>query len=399
MICSNKFMRSNYGKGLREFLAGQTTLLEIVDFGELPVFSEAATFPVIIITCKQPVKAQNFLYAPIKKLTFPSLHEEVSIVGAQLDGRAIRDGNWTLTNNKEQSILDKMQQVGIPLAKYTDGRVLRGVITGLTEAFVVDRSTRDRLVENDAKSTELIKPFAVGDDVRKYHINFQDRYLILIPKGWTQIKSKGALDAWEWFKKNYPAIASHLKPFAATAEKRLDKGEYWWELRACDYYDQFEQPKIIYPDIAKESRVAFDKDGLYLANTIYFIPSNDLYLLALLNSKLVFTYMRRSAAVLGDPDKRGRLRWFRQDVMRIPIRPIGLKNPTEKKLHDKLVALVEKMLELNKRLAPIRDTYSNESDDLKREVERTDKEIDNLVYDLYGLTEEERKIVEGEVAK
>lgn len=388
-------MRSNYGRSLREFLATQTTLLEIVDFGELPVFSGAATFPVIIVTRKQPIKAQNFLYAAIKKLAFPSLSEEVSAVGAHLNGRAIQGGNWTLTSSQEQTILGKMHNVGISLSEYVDGKIFFGIKTGYNEAFVIDHSIRDRLIANDAKSLELIKAFAVGDDVRKYHINFQERYLILIPKGWTRTKSNGAPNAWDWFRKNYPAIALHLKPFASAAEERVDKGECWWELRACDCYDEFGKPKIVYPDIAKESRVAFDQDGLFLANTIYFIPSSDLYLLALLNSKLIFTYMRRSTAVLGDPDKGGRLRWFRQDVMKIPIRRIDFENPHEKKLHDKLVTLVEKMLDLNKKLAPIRDTPFSERDGLKIEIEKTDKEIDNLVYDLYGLTVGERKIVEG----
>jgi hypothetical protein len=86
----------------------------------------------------------------------------------------------------------------------------------------------------------------------------------------------------------------------------------------------------------------------------------------------------------------------RQFLEPLPIRIIDFNNPAEKKMHDKLVALVESMTELNKHLAPIRDTYSNERDELLREIERTDKEIDNLVYDLYGLTEEERKIVKGQ---
>ncbi len=80
-------------------------------------------------------------------------------------------------------------------------------------------------------------------------------------------------------------------------------------------------------------------------------------------------------------------------LKKLPIRRIDFSNPDEKKMHDDLVALVEKILELNKRLAPIRNTPCNERDELLRETERTDKEIDNLVYDLYGLTEEERKIV------
>ena len=81
---------------------------------------------------------------------------------------------------------------------------------------------------------------------------------------------------------------------------------------------------------------------------------------------------------------------------KLPLPHLDFDNPTDKKMHDDLVALVNRMLELNKRLAPIRNTFCNERDELLREIERTDREIDNLVYDLYGVTEEERKVVEGD---
>ncbi len=92
------------------------------------------------------------------------------------------------------------------------------------------------------------------------------------------------VDAWQWFSEYHPSLAKHLKKYEDRAKKRQDQGDYWWELRACDYYDEIEKPKIVYPDIAKESRATIDKDGIYLSNTVYFIPMYDLYLLGLLNS-------------------------------------------------------------------------------------------------------------------
>ena len=159
----------------------------------------------------------------------------------------------------------------------------------------------------------------VGDDVRKYCINLRDAFLIRIPKGFTNVNADKDKNAWKWFESTYPAIAKHLKPFEEAAKQRQDQGDNWWELRACDYYSEFDKPKIIYSDIVKESRIAFDTTGLYFNNTIYLIPLNDLYLLALLKSRLIFTYFKQIAAVLGDADKGGRLRWFRQDVMKLPI--------------------------------------------------------------------------------
>jgi type I restriction-modification system DNA methylase subunit len=402
MICSNKFMRSNYGKDLRRFIAENAEIQEIIDFGELPVFESAATFPVILMTRKKgeadverPPHLQSFIYAPIKRLDFLSLPEEVKETGIILDERSLQGESWTLTGGYEQDILEKMRKMGVPLGEHVKGEIYFGVKTGYNEAFIINQSTRDRLLTEDPKSAELIKPFVVGNDVRKYRINFNHTYLIRIPKGWTNENKPAGEEGWEWFQHTYPALARHLKPYAERAQTRLDKGDYWWELRACDYYDQFEKPKIVYPDIAKESRLAFDTEGMYFANTVYFIPVNDLYLLGLLNSKLIFNYFKRIASVLGDPDKGGRLRWFRQDVMKIPIRPINLSIPTEKAIHDQVVALVTEMLALQKEHATAQQALFDSQYTLERRIEQVDREIDQFVYQLYGLNEEEISIVEG----
>ncbi len=395
-ICSNKFMRANYGKALRDFLAKRTRIGQIVDFGELPVFENAATFPAIVLTENTQAAKQDFIYAPVKHLTFSSLEEEVGAIGGRLDSRALAGDNWTLANAGEIDIFEKMKKIGTPLGQYTGGEIYYGIKTGLNEAFVIDRVTRDRLINEDKKSAELIKPFVVGDDVRKYVINSKDRYLILIPKGWTLARVGNARDAWKWFSSNYPAVAEHLSPFATAAAKRHDKGDFWWELRACDYYSEFEKPKILYPDIAKESRFAFASEPLYFGNTVYFIPADDLYLIGILNSKLIFSFFKRHASVLGDADKGGRLRWFSQDVVKLPIRHIDFKNKTDKALHDKIVSLVERMLNLSKSLQKAKTPHDTEL--LERQISATDRQIDSLVYELYGLTPDEIGVIEKSLA-
>ena len=371
-------------------------MVEIIDFGELPVFENAATFPAVIITRKTKSEKQSFIYAPIKRLDFDSLGDEVKTVGSVLDERALKGDNWTLTDNKEQNIFEKMWNSSVSLGEYVQKKIYFGIKTGYNDAFLIDRPVRDRLVSQDPKSEELLKPFVVGDDVRKYHINTRDVFMIRIPKGFTNANMDKGENAWKWFESTYPAIAKHLKPFEDAAKRRQDQGDYWWELQACDYYDEFEKPKIVYPDIAKESRVAFDTTGLYFSNTIYFIPLNDLYLLALLNSKLIFTYFKRIAAVLGDADRGGRLRWFRQDVMKLPIRRIDFGNPAEQSVHDEIVRLVERMLALQKeRESMRRDDDLDRVRNLVRQIVQVDAEIDQRVYALYGLTEDEVKVVEG----
>ena len=166
------------------------------------------------------------------------------------------------------------------------GKIYYGIKTGLNEAFVIDGATRELLIAEDPKSAELIKPFLAGRDIKRYEQPRSDKYLILMPRGWTREKSGSAKDALGWLKKSYPAIANHLLPFAQAAEKRCDKGEHWWELRACDYYPEFERQKLIYAEIAVKGQFTLDDNRSFSDTTTYIIGNDSKYLLGLLNSNL-----------------------------------------------------------------------------------------------------------------
>ncbi|HPL13788.1 MAG TPA: TaqI-like C-terminal specificity domain-containing protein [Candidatus Aminicenantes bacterium] len=395
MICSNKFMRANYGNALRSFISKRTTIEQIVDFGELPVFEGAATFPAIILAANIAPKEQKFIYAPIKRLDFQSLEKEVKEIGNTLDERSLTGDNWTLAKAEEIEVFEKIKKIGIPLGEYVKGNIYRGILTGLNEAFVIDKATRDRLIKEDRKSTEIIKPFVVGDDIRRYRIDSKDNYLICIPKGWTRSKAgiiKNA-DAWNWISGNYHSVAKHLEPYKEKAEKRCDKGEYWWELRACDYYDEIEKPKIIWPEIAKENRFSIDNGEYYLNKTCFFTPFNDKYLLGILNSKLIWYYLKKICSVLGDAEKGGRLLQQKIYLETLPIKDRSNMNLSQKKQAEKLINHVESQLALN--LQKCRSDNEKRKI-IQRQIEATDREIDQLVYELYGLTKEEIRIVEGE---
>ena len=139
--------------------------------------------------------------------------------------------------------------------------------------------------------------------------------------------------------KRYPAVFGHLRQWKSELEKRCDRGDHWWELRPCDYYSEFDKPRILFPDIAKESRFAYGEPGLYTVNMTYFICSENLFLLGVLNSAPVWTYCKRHLTVLGDAEKGGRLRFFRQFVELIPI---PRASPQEE---PRIASLVKKRLE------------------------------------------------------
>jgi hypothetical protein len=222
-------MRADYGQGIRN-LVNKYQIEKLIDFGELPVFEGSATFPLIISMGKQSTTDRPF-YAPMKKIDKDDLETDVNSLGFQIEDSSLNIAGFTLVTSDVQIRLDRMNEAGTPLGEYIDNKINYGVKTGFNKAFIIDKNTRESLINTDPASAEIIKPFVMGDDVRKYQINYRERYLILKKTG-VEIE-------------RYPKIFEHLQKFQPHLEKRLDKGKHWWELRACTYYSQFERPKII----------------------------------------------------------------------------------------------------------------------------------------------------------
>ena len=385
-IVSNKWMRANYGEPLRKWLM-QQCIEQIVDFGDLPVFQQATTYPCILVIGKGK-PSSTFVAAQVKTLEFESLEGYVKENRHSVKLSILDDTGWSLADERSAALLNKLKKSGIPLKEYVKGKIYRGVLTGLNEAFVIDAETRNRLLSEDPKSKEIIKPFLLGRDVKRYSIEDEGRYLILIPKGWTGQKSSSFADAWKWFKQNYPSIATHLLPFKEKAEKRYDKGEYWWELRACEYYAEFEKPKIIIPTIVQSASYTIDNLGFYSNDKTSVIATDDLYLLGILNSRVADFVMHS----ISSTKQGGYFEYKPMYFSQVPIRTIDSSNPSDKSYHDSTVALVRQMLELHKQLASAKTDHDKTV--IQRQIDATDRQIDQLVYELYGLTEDEIKIVE-----
>ncbi len=167
-------------------------------------------------------------------------------------------------------------------------------------------------------------------------------------------------------------------------------GSYkWYEIQdAVEYYAEFERPKIMWPEIAGSARFAYDNSSYYANNKVFIIPDGSLYLLGLLNSSLLRFFIHNNCTDLqGDS-----YNFSGVFVSRTPIRTIDLNNPSEKAIHDRLVSLVDRMLELHKKKSAL--PPSAEREKIEREIVITDEKIDEIVYGLYGITEEERKIIE-----
>jgi type I restriction-modification system DNA methylase subunit len=224
-IVANKWLRANYGQPLRKWLKKQR-IIELADFGDLQVFKGATTYPCILIIEKNKPSSQ-FSVADIKHLHFSDLKKYVRDISFKVDQQKLHDSGWMLVDNKIFLLLDKLKSKGIPLKEYVNDKIYYGIKTGLNEAFFIDSTTKDKLIDEDKKSVELIKPFLTGKDIKRFCTFKTNMYLILIPRGWTNINTKGVRNKWLWLEQKYPAIANHLKKHEEKAKIRYDKGDYW----------------------------------------------------------------------------------------------------------------------------------------------------------------------------
>jgi hypothetical protein len=369
-IIPNKWMRASYGKRLRQYLKTKE-LARIIDFEDLPVFEEATTYPIII-----QIRNDNALTI-FKGLSVDTLKYEyglgqyVSENEIEVLVGGLQDANWSLTESHIQKLLLKLKSKGKSLGEYVEGKIYYGVKTGLNEAFVIDEKTSKKLIADDPKSKEIIKPFLGGRDIKKFQTPVAKKYLIFTRRG---------IDI-----EKYPSIYKYLLQFKEYLEpkpkgyignwKGRKTGTYkWYEIQdAVDYYNEFEKGKIMLPDISKKAEGIMDCSGCYCVNTAYIIPVNDLYLLGVINSNTVhFFYSNLTSSIRG-----GYLRFIRQYMEQIPIAN------AEPQMKNRIEDLVKQILSIKKQ-DPTADTTVLE------------KEIDQMVYALYGLTEEEIKIVEGE---
>ena len=320
-ITSNKFMRADYGTEVRSYLKQNSVIEEIVDFGELPVFDTASTFPAILILKNSNSGDHQGKVTRVKSLDFDKISEIVAEEHYFTSDQGLNDNGWSLAREEKLNIQAKMETIGTQLSNYLPGEINWGIKTGLNKAFVIDEEQKTSLVQRDPQSEDLIEPLVVGDNVRRYRIENADQYLIVIPSGWTQDQSNLAEEeaAWNWLASEYEAIAEYLSEFEDEARERYDQGEFWWELRPCDYYGVFDEPKLIYPEISMSPRFTIDFEGHYLNNKCFVMPTDDSYLLTLLNSTLLFEIAKLYVSILGDGDAGGRLELRTVHVERLPI--------------------------------------------------------------------------------
>ncbi|MGL2532053.1 Eco57I restriction-modification methylase domain-containing protein, partial [Helicobacter pylori] len=373
-ITSNKYARTKYGAKLREWLLKKTTLASYMELNALKVFESATVDTSIMSFIKQtPPKESDFKYY---EPTPDDKDDLKSTPYLSMKQNALSTESFIFANATLLDLRDKIESVGTPLKDW-DIQIYRGILTGCNEAFIIPTEKRDAILnacktQEERKRTErLIKPILRGKDIKRYSYEWAGEWLINTHNGYTSsFKSKiPPIDI-----EKYPAIKAHLDAHLDTIATRCDQGDTPYHLRNCAYLEDFEKEKIVWAEMTDEPRFILCNKGFYTNQTCYFIARDDKYLFAILNSKVMYFFMRQMASNLGE----GAFRWIKQFIERLPIPQITEKN---QELARKITDGAKQILALKEK-------------DPKANTQRLEKEIDALVYQLYHLTDEEIKIIE-----
>ncbi len=371
-ISSNKFQRAAYGKGLRELLVAHR-ISTLIDFCELPVFA-AATDPIIVVVFNEIAHSSDeFPVLVVKDETeFGSLPKSIATRASSYKPDQLKISGWSLEGGAGLALVDKLRAKGTSLGRLVNGRLCLGIRTGLNDAFVIDRATKDRLVREDKRSADLIKPWIRGRDIRRWLHEYRDLFVIIVHHDF-----HGEL-------KRFPAIHRHLTQYekklkargqCQTSRDGSNEGQHHWlELDnnpSENYIKAFETPKIVIADIGRRLKASWCEDGHFIGNTGYIISSADKFTLAILLSTVTDWYARMTFQGLGDPWRGGRLRFINRNLVTIPIPPA---EATDKAKLTELVKRAEKLA----------------NEDAKRALAKLEEEIDQIVYRLFDLTEDEK---------
>lgn len=423
---SNTFDKTKAGKTLREFIATKTKIEKYIDFTEVQIFTGATTYPIILILKKNFEENNSFIYKKIPN----SMNGNVIINSCKdinVSQNNLNAESWSFESNELKSIMNKITSFPTVSKKY--GKCFYGVKTALNEAFFIDEATKNRLIEEDSKSKDLIKKVFEGKDLKKWFNAPIEKYILSIHNGYDDIEAINIDD--------YTAIKNYLNNFYDKLEKRYDKGKTPYNLRNCAYQSSFEKNKIIWGNLQNSNKFSFDTDKTIVSAPCCMLPTDKKSLVSILNSKLVWKFLTSICVVRNG----GYIEVKPQYFERIPI-PDFENNKELDDLTEKMLSLNEDLQKkVNRFINRIKETYSLEKitqnienfynfsfadfvkelskqkikltmlqkDELEEyfneyvkdisalneTINKTDKEINNLVYSLYNLSKEEIETIEA----
>ena len=399
MILPHKFFQAEYGEGIRKIIAEGKNVLQINSFTTNQVFENATTYTCLLFLSKNA--NDNFMYQEIKLgnsisdlLQSPNFDkiESIKLVG-----------KWNFNSSAKEMIFDKINQNAVCL-EHISRKIFKGSSTGNDDVYLVRLvSKHDQysivystvLNENIKIENTLLKPFIYGQDVRRFYINATDMYIIFP----YEIKERAMLITINTLKSNYPLAFAYFERVRKILTKRkleFGSGDFY-KYSAGRSLAEYNQKKILIPDMLVESRIGIDEQGEYYHGpAIHSLVINEQYnflhynyILALLSSKLFWFFISHTSTAL----RGNAYRLTPEYINPFPVKIIDKTNKSEVQLHDQLAYLADQILELKRKEAT--EPNQQVKTMIARQIEGVDRAIDVAVYKLYELDESEIKVVEG----
>jgi hypothetical protein len=357
-IITNKFFSTHYGKPVRSLIL-QHRIHTLINFEQVEVFENTLVSSVILGIQPKPDSGSEFRYCQFSRLKRKEFYKQFAEIQNRpetFSQSQLGKAEWSFADAVQTALKKKIEKHGKPLGSVVGVAVYRGVTTGCNPAFIIDAETKERLISEDTDSRKLIKPLLQGRNIRKWIYNDSKTFLIFTRQGVCI--------------EDYPSIKKHLLSFKRMltpgGKGGRKKGDYcWYEIQDITaYYSKFEKEKIIWGLTADKWAFAYDDRKHYLPSNGYMLTSDNVpvkYLLGLLNSKVLRYYF----GFIGVMTAGGAFTLKHSTIVQLPV-----------VLAEDMQPLIDLV---NRRL---------------RGDAKAEKEIDLLVYKLYGLTEEERKIIE-----
>ncbi|MBM4314502.1 MAG: restriction endonuclease subunit M, partial [Deltaproteobacteria bacterium] len=401
-ILPHKFFNAQYGEPLRNLLAKGKHLSGVVHFGDAQVFAGATTYTCLLFLDK--AASANCRFTKVADLEAWRKSGE-GMEGA-IPASQITVAEWNFTVGRGADLFEKLRRMPVKLGDVA--RIFQGLVTGADKVFVFEEialQEHDLILVRDNSGiewvleAELLKSFISHITVSSYEPPYARHRLIFpyaLGSGKAQLIDKGIMAV------RYPKIWAYLQQnsvFLRDREGGKWHHDQWYAFGRTQNMTEMDAPKLIVQVISQTGRYAYDQDSIYFTGGgngpyygIRWRPSDEpvslFYLQGLLNAKLLDYYLRK----ISSPFRGGYWSYGKRFIEQLPIRPIDFADPADRERHDRMVALVDEMLALHRRLTAARTDH--EQTNLKRQIDAADRRIDRLVYDLYNLTDDEIRIVE-----
>jgi methylase of polypeptide subunit release factors len=372
-ITSNKWMRTEYGKKLREFFINKTNPLSLIDFSGFRVFNTALVDTNIIIfqkaTNNNKMYSCHFTRDYHRGDSIKKYFENNKVLLNKLD-----TNSWFIGTEEALLLKKKIEKIGTKLKDW-DLSIRYGIKSGYNKAFIIKEDKRNDLIKEDKNSENIISPVITGKDMDNYLHNFSKLYIIA-----TFPTLKLDINKYSAVEKYLASFGDKLKQIGGKKHRKKSSNKWYETQDNIAYYEDFNKDKVVWLNLNRKWKFALVEKGYYVEAALSFIPSDKYakFLIGVLSSKLHLWYFKTIGTMFDDGG-------YACKIVTINKFPIPLLDKGKRK---KIAIDIEKNVDEIIKIKKAKDNLN---------IEEYVNNIDELVYKLYALKDEEINIIKTSI--